>query len=288
MKKIILFILLFSVFVSDTSAYNISEKQQKIILNLKEELYFASLHQEKSWFEENLKKIDKNIAKNKNSPEKLIILFELKKEFIKLRNENFPEFIEKVPDTNEDEKNEIKKYYKDFFTQHGKNITTKLQVPAKCREFYKEIDEIWKKYDFPTPLIIATWWKETNCWLSNPKNGWWPFQITSTYHTPWVLTFAQFEKKVIQYIEFSRGKIASYEKNATLKKRFKKEKINISYYNFSLSDLQLYAVLYNGAGKTTDITKNTFANANLNTSLTSNSDGLVTRFLKIIHYQSQR
>jgi hypothetical protein len=93
---------------------------------------------------------------------------------------------------------------------------------------------------------------------------------------------------VIQYIEFSRGKIANYEKNSTLKKRFKKEKINITYNNFSLWDLQLYAVLYNGAGKTTDITKNTFANANLNKSVTSNSDGLVTRFLKIIHDQTQR
>lgn len=270
-----------------THAYNISPTQEKIILNLKEELYFASLHQEKSWFEENLKNIDKNIAKNKNSPEKLIILFELKKEFIKLRNENFPEFVEKI-EKNEENKDEIKQYYKDFFSQHGKNITTKLEVPKKCREFYKEIDVIAKKYDFPTPLIIATWWKETNCGLANPRNGWWPFQITSTYHTPWVLTFAQFEKKVIQYIEFSRWKIANYEKNPTLKKRFKKEKINITYNNFSLSDLQLYAILYNGAGKTTDMTKNTFANANLNKSVTSNSDGLVTRFLKIIHDQTQR
>ena len=52
---------------------------------------------------------------------------------------------------------------KAFFETYGSSITTSLNVSEKCTKHFDFIDEIAKKNDFPTELIIATWSKEYNC-----------------------------------------------------------------------------------------------------------------------------
>lgn len=174
-----------------------------------------------------------------------------------------------------------------FFDSHGKQITTWLDVSESCTKYFDFVDEIAKKNDFPTELIIATWGIEYGCKLWNPANGWGPFQITSQYYTPWDITLEEFGNAVQKYIEFTRGKWDYFNNNAyhNYKERFWSENINVTYDNYTLRDLKLTAILYNGVSKDTTLDGNTFANANLNENVSHKSDGVVTRFLKVLNWK---
>jgi len=179
---------------------------------------------------------------------------------------------------------------KAFFDLYWWEITTSLSINEKCTKYFDFIDEIAKKNDFPTELIIATWWKEYNCTLWNPANWWWPFQITSQYYKPGDISLEEFWESVQKYIDFTKGKWDYFNNNKyhNYKTRFWSENISITYDNYSIRDLKLTAILYNWVSKDTTLDWNTFANSNLNSNVTTNNDWIVTRFLKILNWRINR
>ncbi|MDD5213126.1 MAG: hypothetical protein PHG82_01765 [Candidatus Gracilibacteria bacterium] len=167
---------------------------------------------------------------------------------------------------------------------YGKEISG--EITNACIKNYDFIDAIAKEQDFPTELIIAMWKKEHNCNLDNPPNGWGAFQITSRYYNPGKISLEEFKSEIIDFINFSKNKINYYNKDSgKFKKYFGDENIKISHDNFSIRDLRLYGLLYNGIRKSADLETFTFANANLNSDLKSNSDGIVTSVLKVIKWK---
>lgn len=176
---------------------------------------------------------------------------------------------------------------KAFFDLYWQNITTWLSISESCIKHFDVIEKIAKKNNFPTELIIATWGIEYGCKLWNPANGWGPFQITSQYYTPWDITLEEFSESVQKYIDFTRGKWDYFNNNPyhSYKERFWSENINITYDSYTLRDLKLTAILYNWVSKDTTLDGNTFANANLNDTVSHASDGVVTRFLKVLNWR---
>ncbi len=160
------------------------------------------------------------------------------------------------------------------------------EITNACIKNYDFVDKIAKEQDFPTALIIAMWKKEHNCYLDNPANGWWAFQITSRYYNPGEISLEEFKQEVIDFINFSKNKIAYYNKDSgKFKAIFGKEDIVLNYSNYSARNIRLYALLYNWIKKSTNINTFLFANANLNWDLKSNSDWILTTFVKVLKWE---
>ena len=185
--------------------------------------------------------------------------------------------------------NEYKIKVNGFFETYWKDITTDLKVNEKCTKYFDFIDNIATSNNFPTELIIATWSKEYNCNLSNPNNWYWPFQISSKYYIPWDISLDIFSISIQDFIDFSKWKWKYFNENKYIdyKSRFWSENINISYDNYTIRDLKLHSLLYNWIKSNTKLDTNTFANDNLNKEIVSNSDWIVTSFLKILKWRTQ-
>lgn len=284
MKKILLLVLLtifipFSVF-SYTPTLEDRELIEKTISNLEK----VSKNKSELWFNKNLNSFNFFINNYEKDDRIKFILSEVR-DFL---DEKLFEIVEKR--TLELEKkleNNLNEKRKSFFVEHWKNITNSLNPPNNCIIYFDFVDKIAIENDFPVELILATWWREFNCNLSNPANGWWPFQITSQYYTPWTITLEEFEDSIIKFIDFSRNKWSYFNDSPyhNLKTRFWEENINLSYDNYNLRDLRLHSVLYNWIRANTVLETNVFANSNLHSWITSNSDGIVTRFLKILNWR---
>lgn len=167
----------------------------------------------------------------------------------------------------------------DFFNKHGQEILWLNEIPDRCLTHYDFVDNIAKQHDFPTPLIIATWYREHTCRLDNPKNWDWAFQIRSNYYAPWDITLQELQEQIIHFIEFSRAKHRSYRRPHLLWD----EAVLLTYNNYNLRSIQAHAILYNGVKKWTTLTTNYYANANINPSMSSRRDGVATMFLKILN-----
>lgn len=63
-------------------------------------------------------------------------------------------------------------------------VTSTMEFAQSCKDHYARIDALAREQNFPTALIIATWWREYSCNMSNPANGRGIFQITSHYYEP--------------------------------------------------------------------------------------------------------
>ncbi len=290
MQKIIIGIFLFFLITQNISANFLNQREQKNLENIKIQLQNISQNKDQKWFELINTNLSKNISRSRNNLKLWYILSQIQQELKNLQEIQFPSIDQNIPQEIEQQNysDTNKNFQKEFFENHGKNITTSLEMPEKCYEFYDIIDEMGKQNNFPTALIISTWSKELNCNFSNPANGWWLYQITSAYYVPWDITIEDFKKMTQDFIDFSKWKWASYEKNPRLRERFWIEKIEITYDFFTLESLQLHAILYNGVWKTTTLSTNTYANNNINSSITGKSDWLITRFLKVIHYEWEK
>lgn len=272
--------MIFSVSIASSFAYELSEKDKNALEQAKELIWNFSSKKDITWFENRVNKIDTLASKYKTNTRYWIIFNELRKEF---------QFVvdEKLQQAWESSEDEITSEL-DFFNKYGTQITSGLEVPEKCKANYDFVDEIAKRNDFPTALIIATWWKETNCNMYNPANGWWIFQITSQYHEQWNIWLIELEQSIEKFIAFTRNKWNYFNTNKyhNYKQRFWEANINITYDNYSLRDLRLHSVLYNGVSSNTTLEWNTFANNNLNPNVIWPSDGIVTRFLKILYWKN--
>lgn len=287
MKKILLILILTFSFLQ-VSAYEPTDDEIKSINNVKEKLWDISWLKWKEWFQQKVYQIDKILINTKKDSKTFYALNQIKLEMINIylslwwiiENQAEKDLIE--------QSNDKKQKRIDFFKENWKNITTSLEVNEKCTKYFNEIDNLAKKNDFPTELIIATWSKESNCNLFNPWNTWWPFQMTSQYFEPGEITLDEFLVTAQKFIDFSKYKWNYFNTNTYVnyKQRFWSENINITYDNYTLRELQIHSILYNWVSASTTLNWNSFANANLNSNVTSSSDWLVTRFLKILNWRN--
>lgn len=296
MKKIVLFLVLFLFSLDVISAYNPTEIEEKTLSRLK--VLFEKQVEKKweLWLKRQINIFEfskKNILDERKLYLVSHILNDLNDIHIKIKEKNELKLQEQLAIIEKQKAEELKQIQdyntkaKAFFDMYGSQITTSLSINEKCTKYFDFIDEIAKKNDFPTELVIATWWREYNCTLWNPANGWWPFQITSQYYAPWDINLEQFWESVQKYIDFTKGKWDYFNNNKyhNYKTRFWNENISITYDNYTIRDLKLTAILYNWVSNNTTLDWNTFANSNLNSSVTSNSDWIVTRFLKVLHWR---
>ncbi len=177
---------------------------------------------------------------------------------------------------------------KSFFNEYWKNITSDVNnVPTKCTKHYDLVDEIAKERDFPTGLIIATWFRESNCRMQNPKNLHWPFQITSHNYEPWEISKQQFKEKVNEFVDFMEAKQEYYHTNPRLREIYWEREITTNYKNFDIRSLRLSAVLYNWLTPNNTPDNSYYANWNLNEDFEDASrDGVITMFLKVLNWES--
>lgn len=299
MKKIALILFLLLLRFSFVNAYEPAISEIKALDLLKKVIERQSSIKWELWikrqtylFENALNSIDderKKYILSRVLSDMNVILFKIQeKNELKLKDQ-----LIELEKHKADEVKQIQEYNqkaKAFFDLYWKNITTSLEISEKCTMYFDFIDEIAKRNDFPTELVIATWSKEYNCNLWNPSNGWWPFQITSAYYTPWEITIDDFWKSVQHYIDFTKGKWNYFNNNTyhNYKSRFWNENIAITYDNYNIRDLKLSAILYNWVRSDTTLDWNTFANSNLDSSVITNSDWLVTRFLKILNWRTKK
>lgn len=283
MKKIFLIFIALFLITNSAFSYELNSKDKASLEKVKNILLDFSQKKDKVWFDNRLKKIDKILPKVKSNIRYWIIFKEIKNELLIISEKLKPIDIsvyQNIQNISEVE----------FFNTYWKEITTDLKVPEKCVIYYDEIDKIGKEHNFPTPLIIAMWWKESNCWLYNPANWWGPFQIISSYHTPWDISLDEFKTDIIKFINFSKNKWNYFNTNnyVNYKQRFWSENLAITYNNYTLRELQIHSILYNWVSSTTTLNWNSFANNNLNSNTIWASDWVVTRFLKILNWKINR
>jgi len=121
----------------------------------------------------------------------------------------------------------------------GDPFETRLQ---RCVEKFDMVNTIAKKHNFPTALILATWFMEGSCRTSNPANGDGPFQIVSSHYTPGPLSDAQLEQAIVDFIAFSRKKHDWYHRNNP------DRKIVLTYKLRDIESLETQGALYNSVG----------------------------------------
>ncbi|MDD2871875.1 MAG: hypothetical protein PHS49_07845 [Candidatus Gracilibacteria bacterium] len=303
MRKIIIFIILILISFDITSAYTPTQNENNLLLKLKQNTIEKTKTKGELWLKRQIIGLEKSYKKSNNDRIKYLlnviiqnnnnILNDIQTERIQREQIEQRENLERL-EKEKKEKIESENRYignaSDFFNTHGKDITTSLEVNEKCTKYFDFVDNIARENNFPTELIIATWSIEFNCNLSNPNNGWGPFQITSHYYKPGEITLEQFSQSIQDFIDFSKGKWNYFNTNTYVdyKSRFGTENISISYDNYSLRDLRLHSILYNGIRSDTTLDKNTFTNTNLNSEVVGEFDGLVTRFLKILNWRIQK
>ncbi len=143
------------------------------------------------------------------------------------------------------EKAKTKTLYKDF-KQAFRNaysgwFSKEITTPDSCTGRYNTMDTISFANNFPTPLMIGTRYRETNCGYYLPSNGDGPFQILSKDYGTWQITEAKFLQTMQDFIDFSKNKYISYKTKLW---------ISLTYTWFDMTGLVDHGALYNGASIT--------------------------------------
>lgn len=167
-------------------------------------------------------------------------------------------------------------FKKDFLEKYWKDILWNKNIDSRCIDNYEFVDKIAQKQDFPTELILAIWKMETNCNLHNPNNWYWLFQMTSFYFKPWWISKEQAQEQVYRMISVAKNKIKYYERKT-------KKKINISYSNYDLWSIQMFAWLYVWNRQKISPTKSLYANWNINQKMKYKVDWIVTSLIKVLY-----
>lgn len=276
--------------VHSTFAYNLSAKDQKILNAAIEKIESFEETKSQKWFETRIAKLNTLLPKLRKNLRYWTFFGTLKGSFESTLEKKLSQAsqAQALLEKNEEKIENTTLSTNDFFNKYGQEIVGSLEVPQKCRDKYDFVDAIAKDEDFPTALILATWGIETNCNMYNPANGWGLFQITSQYRAPGEVGLIELEEQVRNFIAFSRNKWNYFNTNTyhNYKQRFWEENINLYYDYYTIRDLRIHAILYNGVSSTTTLEGNTFANGNLNPNVITASDGVVTRFLKILNWRN--
>jgi len=284
MKKIFIIMFFILISYSNSFAYTPTNNEIKLLNIIKQKTYDNSIIKWQLWLKKEINSLQNKFSKvtDKRIQYLLSVIIDDKKSVLN----------DLIIKSEENKKYEAEYNImgNDFFNQYWKEITTSLSVNEKCTKYFNFIDNLAKENNFPTELIIATWSKEFNCNLSNPDNWWWPFQITSKNYIPWEITLEQFKIEIIDFINFSKSKWNYFNTNIYVdyKSRFWEKNMDINYNNYSIRDLKLHSILYNGIKSDTTLDWNTFTNDNLNEKIISDSDWLITRFLKILKWRIEQ
>lgn len=284
MKKKILLLIIFTLFFKITSAYEPSQDDIKSINTIKEKLWDISSLKWEKWFLERISRFEKIIPKFEKNERYNYALTSVLDEMKIIVNTYWNTQNSVSNDIIQDD---YKTFAKAFFNNYWNEITTSLEVDERCKKYFDFVDEIARENNFPTELIIATWWIESNCNLYNPWNWRWPFQIIWDWQEPWDITLDEFKEDVNHFIRFSKNKWKYFNTNTYVnyKERFWSENINITYDNYTMREIKLHWVLFNWVSSDTTLDFNTFVNNNLYPERQWNYDWLATRFLKILNWR---
>lgn len=139
------------------------------------------------------------------------------------------------------EKNKVKaeniQFKKDFLSQYMSGISKEITDPDNCTGRYQTLDAMAYANNYPTALLMATWFRESTCGYYLPKNGDGPFQIVSKDYGTGQITEEIFWQAVQDFIDFSRNKYSSYKSRVN---------INLTYTGFDYTWIISHASLYNG------------------------------------------
>lgn len=166
-----------------------------------------------------------------------------------------------------------------IFSKYWTEILTDIDTIKPCMKKYDQIDKIAKDMNFPTPLIIATWWMETTCKSYNPSNSHGIFQIQSYDYWTWEFGEEDFQRQIKDFINFSKNK----RKRQNNSHVAWENDIDITYKDYSIKDLRLHWYLYNWIYDRTSPSTSMYNNWNLNSKFENNKDWLITVFLKVIN-----
>ena len=98
------------------------------------------------------------------------------------------------------------------------------------------MDTISFANNFPTALMMAVRYRETNCGYYLPSNGDGPFQILSKDYGTGQISEAKFLQIMQDYIDFSKGKMSRYNNVNAANNR----SINLTYTGFNLTGIINY------------------------------------------------
>lgn len=287
MKKIIAYIFISSIILTNSvhAVYTPTQDEETKLQNIESKI--SSVYKKK-WIKRitTIKdQINNYIENNRENERTMYFLRIIKNSLVSYIEKDKQETAKKTQiKASEKKVTTTKNSKQSLLDKYGKEIS--WEISSSCVKHYDFIDSIAKENNFPTELIIAMWKKEHNCHLDNPANGWWAFQIISRYYNPGQISLEEFKAEIIDFINFSKNKIAYYNKDSgKFKAIFWADNIVLTYDNFSIRDLRLYALLYNWIRKTANLETFTFANGNLNSSLKSNSDWIVTSFIKVLKWE---
>lgn len=188
-------------------------------------------------------------------------------------------FVEQSDELSDTEGVFISKDIQEFYYAFTDRVSSTTPISDLCTRYYKEIDAIAKEYNFPTSLIIATWFKEHTCIFKNPWNGRWNFQIISHTYPAGAITWDQFRQQVVNFIEFSWDKWNYYDSI----QRFGPEPIRLTYTEMDLTSLRKHAIMYNGISANSTLEWNSYANQNFDGPVQWR-DGIVAMTLRAIRY----
>jgi len=129
----------------------------------------------------------------------------------------------------------------EFLDKYLPNVLSWWAVLDSCIGWYNTLDNIAFAYNYPTALLISSWYRESNCGYYLPRNGDGPFQIVSKDYGTWEITEEIFVQSVVDYIEFAENKYDRYSRaNSTSWLT-----VELSYTGLSLTWIVRHGALYN-------------------------------------------
>jgi len=232
MKKILLtwLVLWLMVFTVSFAAYTPTENDKQDLTNLKIQLDTVIENNIDLWnFYNQIVNLQNDYSRN----ERLNYMFEDLKYHLYSDKKN-KNALSKQKDSAKATSKDAKQ---EFLDEYNTWFSVKIENSLKnCTGRYKTLDDISFAYDFPTALTIAVWYRESTCAYYLPNNGDWPFQILSKDYWTGEITQKQFVQAVVDFMEFSKNKLARYEWQLSGE---------LSYSSFDLTWVLNFAALYN-------------------------------------------
>lgn len=223
MKKIILFAILI-LFPLSIYAYNPSVSDTNQINALKSQInQIASWAKDKRDFYTQLR-----ILKEKSSSNQRLSYY---------LDQIAIDLVDQVHVEKDKVKAENIQFKKDFLSQYMSGISKEITASDNCTGRYQTLDAMAYANNYPTALLMSTWFRESTCGYYLPKNGDGPFQIVSKDYGTGQINEEIFWQSVQDFIDFSRNKYWAYKSRVS---------INLTYTGFDYTWIISHAALYNG------------------------------------------
>lgn len=232
MKKLLLFVVAF-LFVSSAFAYTPTSQDTVNLTNLKWQLdNLVENNNVNLWdFQNQLRKLEVQYA----SDDRLKYMLSNIKDYLYTKLYSFKNAAKVSSKTTK--QNFLDQYKTGFSVQISGSLDN-------CIGWYNTLDDISFAYNFPTPLTIAAWYRESTCAYYLPSNWDGPFQIVAKDYGTWQITQDVFIDSVVDFMEFTRGKFDRYLTQLTW---------SLTYTGYDMTWISNFAALYNGWTKSGNI-----------------------------------